>query len=196
MWGKKNKIDSNTKNLIEKGLLRATDAFSNTIGEKVMLDQLLISGKKPGIKAGEQNGLSQHYLLATEIIGDFRGTSYFLLSDKAAFEFLKNSISQHKSIAHREEFVIEYLKEIDNIISAAVITDLSDKTQAQMYGDIPQLSVINSDEFKKMIPEKISGDVKLQGESIWAHARLSLSDQRDHLAHFMWHFDSLTFSNI
>lgn len=75
-------------------------------------------------------------LITTEIFGDLSGKSYLLISDKE-FDSLTHQIqeSTNPGINLKEEFV----KELDNILSASVITELSNELNLKAYGDVPIL---------------------------------------------------------
>lgn len=76
-------------------------------------------------------------LITTEIFGDVLGKSYLLLSE-VDMQLLTARIAgvDEKSAILREEFI----KEVDNILSAAVISRLSDQLRLTMYGDVPVLN--------------------------------------------------------
>ncbi len=73
-------------------------------------------------------------LVTTEVFGDISGKSYLFLSEKE-FELLTSTIpsNHHADVDLKEEFI----KELDNILSASVITKLSNTLQYKMYGDVP-----------------------------------------------------------
>jgi chemotaxis protein CheY-P-specific phosphatase CheC len=75
-------------------------------------------------------------LITTDVFGDLKGKSYLFLSDKEV-ELLTNGIPIGKDpkVNLKEEF----LKEVDNILSASVITKLSNELKLKMYGDVPLL---------------------------------------------------------
>lgn len=75
-------------------------------------------------------------LLTTEIIGDLTGKSYLFFSPYE-FDLLTEGIPQgsDSSVNLKEEF----LKEMDNILSAAVITKISNELKGRIFGDVPVL---------------------------------------------------------
>jgi hypothetical protein len=77
-----------------------------------------------------------HVLLTTQIFGDVNGKSYLFLPD-AALDILTSTIPAacNSSINFKEEFI----KELNNILSAAVITKLSNLLAKKMFGDVPEL---------------------------------------------------------
>jgi chemotaxis protein CheY-P-specific phosphatase CheC len=77
-----------------------------------------------------------HVLLTTQIFGDVSGKSYLFLSERA-LEILTKTIpaNPNSSIDFKEEFI----KELNNILSAAVLTKLSNFLSKKMFGDVPEL---------------------------------------------------------
>lgn len=77
-----------------------------------------------------------YVLLTTQIFGDVTGKSYLLLPE-SAMEILTSTIPAGKpsSVNFKEEFI----KELNNILSAAVITKLSNQLAKKMFGDVPEL---------------------------------------------------------
>ncbi len=73
-------------------------------------------------------------LITTENFGDVFGKSYLLLTQND-FGTLIENIGMSKD--PKVDFRMEFMKEVDNIISAAVITKLSNHLKIKMYGDIP-----------------------------------------------------------
>ena len=69
------------------------------------------------------------HLITTEIFGDITGKSYLFLSDKE-FEILTSGVVN-------SDLKEEFIKEMDNVLSASVITHLSNNLNLKMYGDIP-----------------------------------------------------------
>jgi hypothetical protein len=89
------------------------------------------------LETGEHMNLSGSYiLLTTQIFGDVTGKSYLFIPEPA-MEILTSTIpsGSHSSTAFKEEFI----KELNNILSAAVITKLSNKLAKKMFGDVPEL---------------------------------------------------------
>ena len=87
--------------------------------------------------AEEYIGFSgSHVLLTTQIFGEVAGKSYLFLPEQA-LDILTSTIpsSCNSSINFKEEFI----KELNNILSAAVLTKLSNFLSKKMFGDVPEL---------------------------------------------------------
>jgi hypothetical protein len=82
------------------------------------------------------NRAGSYVLLTTQIFGDVTGKSYLFLPERA-MEILTSTIpsGSKSSIVFKEEFI----KELNNILSAAVITKLSNQLAKKMFGDVPEL---------------------------------------------------------
>jgi chemotaxis protein CheY-P-specific phosphatase CheC len=118
-------------------------------------------------------------LLTTDVFGDLTGKSYLFLSARD-YEVITRSIPSTKSSINLKE---EFLKELDNILSAAVITKLSNDLNKKMFGDIPvmagetssQLEDIINDDFMEQVEElyvssvsfSIGNDVSVQPLFLW-----------------------------
>ncbi|MBI3218744.1 MAG: hypothetical protein HYZ44_04475 [Bacteroidetes bacterium] len=129
-------------------------------------------------------------LLTTEIFGDITGKSYLFLSDKEV-ELLTAGIPVGKdaSINLKEEF----LKEVDNILSASVITKLSNELKAKMYGDIPLLQ----GKTLAKIEDTIEDDFSEQTETIYINAiSFSIEGHSEMKPAFVWVLDSSVFESI
>ncbi|NOS93481.1 MAG: hypothetical protein HOP30_16290 [Cyclobacteriaceae bacterium] len=129
-------------------------------------------------------------LLTTEIFGDITGKSYLFLSDKEV-ELLTAGIpvSKDSSINLKEEF----LKEVDNILSASVITKLSNELKAKMYGDIPLLQ----GKTLAKIEDTIEDDFSEQTETIYINViSFSVTGHPEIKPVFVWVLDSSVFESI
>ena len=137
--GKEDAIEMNLNTAFEAGFSNAARALSQIIQENVycnsfhharnssetdrLIDTAFI---KPG---------NSQVLVTTEVFGEVSGKSYLLL-DEQEFEILTNGITSGNS--SHTEIKIEFIKELDNILSAAVITKLSNHLGLKMYGNIPR----------------------------------------------------------
>lgn len=129
-------------------------------------------------------------LLTTEIFGDITGKSYLFLSDKEV-ELLTAGIpvGKNPSINLKEEF----LKEVDNILSASVITKLSNELKVKMYGDIPLLQ----GKTLAKIEDTIEDDFSEQTENIYVNMiSFSVTGHPEIKPVFVWVLDSSVFESI
>lgn len=88
-------------------------------------------------------------LLTTEVFGEVLGKSYLLLSQKDV-DLIARQIPRNSKAGLKDEF----LKEVDNILSAAVISKLADALNIRMYGDVPFLVVGKRASLKDIIADE------------------------------------------
>jgi chemotaxis protein CheY-P-specific phosphatase CheC len=129
----KNSIES----VFESGFSNAAHSFAIFTNNKVFFNNF-----HHGLLDHNELTLNQDYqrynqkptiLITTEVFGEVSGKSYLFLSEKD-FELLVQNIPD--SAKHLKD---EFAKELDNILSAAVITKLSNHLHKKMYGDVPIL---------------------------------------------------------
>ena len=124
--------------LINKGYQNAASSFSSLIAQNVTISYNDI---KVANESSTINDLveakKETIIVKTNIIGDLVGESFLLLSPDEEETICKLSLNAFGGGAGVDNDLI--LKEIDNIISAAVITELSNALDLKIYGDVPHL---------------------------------------------------------
>ena len=88
-------------------------------------------------------------VLTTQLIGEVPGKSYLIFNDHESAEI--RSVMQQPNAALHDASLLE----IDNILSAAVISDLSNALAAEVYGDVPQLVKIPAQQLKEFFQTDI-----------------------------------------
>ncbi len=134
-------IEALLKSSFESGYTNASLSLSQMIKRKGAAVNNFDMGS---VKLGSDFLQSEDYkkftgsylLLTTEIFGDVNGKNYLFLSTKDV-EMFTSSIPS--GIGSCEDLKEEFIKELDNILSAAVITKLSNSLNKKMYGNVPQL---------------------------------------------------------
>ena len=137
------KLESNKilKDAFESGYSNAARSFSQMMKDKIYFNNFHISScKLDAIDLPDQVYIKRQneakILLTTEIFGDLTGRSYFLLTERE-FDLLTSSIPE--SADPTLNFKQEFIKEVDNILTASVITKLANELNQKMYGDVPLL---------------------------------------------------------
>lgn len=92
-------------------------------------------------------------VVTTEILGDVFGKSYLMISANE-FESLTRGlpVADDPSV----DFRMEFIKELDNILSASVITELANNLSIKAYGHIPILESSGSRSIGKVIQDDFS----------------------------------------
>jgi chemotaxis protein CheY-P-specific phosphatase CheC len=126
------------KEAFEEGYKNAAIAFSKIIEDEISCNNFHhshheVSNLSVG-KIAPGSSVDFSILITTEVFGDIHGKSYFLLS-KHEYELMTQHIpaGKYPAVDIKEEFV----KELDNILSAAVISKLVDQLGIKMFGNVP-----------------------------------------------------------
>lgn len=134
--GKKN-TTAKIEKAFQQGYTHAVSALTQLIDEKIYYENCLnkfvqVKDLHAHLKEFTTDG---SHVLTTELFGDMAGKSYWVL-DHETYERITQRIQTGLKATLLEK---EFVKELDNILSAAVISQLADKLNLNMYGDIPHL---------------------------------------------------------
>ncbi len=134
--------------VMKLGLDRAARAFSKFMGTPAK------NGMTPGAYSVDHlaefvptKSSEQFFVLITQVIGDFTGKSYLIFSE-AESRLLMEQIRPSTLDANYREAV---MLEADNIISASFIAELAESLGAEVYGDIPMLKKMSTEELSDFI---------------------------------------------
>ncbi|WKK78148.2 hypothetical protein QYS49_14520 [Marivirga salinae] len=184
-------LKSVAQEIFLKGYEKASQSFSSLSGEKVNVKnfelffgeapdllQKIIKTKKPSI-------------LITDIIGEAKGRSYLVFSEKDAQAVPDMLIQKMKSLQSNPDFAEIILKEVDNMVSAAVITELSNQLNLKIYGDVPK--IIYPDEAnREWLQDEIEHNENMF--AILSSANFSFEDNMKISPYFIWILDKQFFS--
>jgi len=149
------------KEIINIGLLKAADSLSFFMKEKLHLNGLDYSfnNTKELSDFTTKTGANIH-LLITEVVGNVTGICFLIFSEEEADQLRKTALPPE--ILNSPEMMAEMgdgiLLEVDNIISASIITQFSNLLQEKMHGDVPQLQKLDAEGVNKFIADNISPD--------------------------------------
>jgi chemotaxis protein CheY-P-specific phosphatase CheC len=138
-----------TKELISIALANAADAFSKMAGEKVLVHQFDLTIGAPDAKAVLPEGFEASlHVLTTEVKGNLEGKSYLVFNQSDTKRICKvfapgQPVYAGEGLGELEEAL---LLELDNILSAAVITQLSNFLDTFIYGGVPGLRTLTPGE--------------------------------------------------
>jgi len=184
-----NTIELNTaKEIVNKGLLKAAESLSFFMKEKISLAEMDYSIKKsfPSDSFTSKKGENIHVLL-TEVIGELKGICCLIFSseeaDKLRYTALPPEITGNPAIMNEMKDGI--LLEVDNIISASVITQFSNILKHKIYGGVPSIMKVNSDELNEFIKGKLEQELFII--SFNTHF---VSSTLDFKPQFLWLFDN------
>ncbi len=146
-----NDLDARLQKTLTHGFQHADALISRMLGRAVshhgyhfgLHSVAEISTEKINLLVNEESML----LITTNIFGVANGKSYLLLSEEEM-----DMIIQLKELEEAsQDMKISFIKEIANILSAAVITVLSNEFGIKAFGDIPVLHASDSVKIEDMI---------------------------------------------
>jgi chemotaxis protein CheY-P-specific phosphatase CheC len=165
--GNKHIFEKDLKAAFESGYSNAASSFSKLAQDKIHFNNFHFGFHTLGSKFSAEHETfgrnGGHHLITTEIFGDVTGKSYLFLSEKE-FDLLtaKIPVCKDPKVNLKEEFA----KEVDNILSASVITRLSNKLNLKMYGDIPVWAGMVNEK----IEDIIHADFSTENEEVYINS--------------------------
>lgn len=179
---------TSARKIVNKGLLKAAESLSFFMKEKISLAELDYSFNKQSNPADftTKKGDNIH-LLITEVIGELKGVCCLIFSNEEADKLRSSALSPE--MTSNPDIMAEMsdgiLLEVDNIISASVITQFSNILKHKIYGGVPNLKKLNSEQINQYIKSKLEDDMFVI--SFNTHF---VSDSIDFSPQFLWLFDS------
>ena len=132
------------------------------------------------------------YVLTTQIIGELSGKSYLVFSDSECDQIMK--LSNVTMFSNHEEMKNGMLLEIDNILSASVVSEISDALNVEIYGDVPQIKVLSSAGFKDFILQEINQDEA--SSLVLSHTVFSFEKHETIRPQFIWKLNAKVLDKI
>lgn len=154
------------RKIINLGLAKANESLSFFMQEK-------LTTQETNFKIDDLNCLQelkkqseeQLYVLTTELMGELKGSCYLIFSKDEVTELIKVALpagirNNPEKLSVMKEAV---LLEVDNIISASVITQLSNILKFKIFGGVPKLSIMKGSEVNATINNGLLPDKMLIG---------------------------------
>ncbi|MBL0741099.1 chemotaxis protein CheC [Chryseolinea lacunae] len=141
--------------VMNSGFQRAAVSFSKLINKDVRIvnsDATLLHGEEDFGGIAEEEG--ELNILITQIIGDISGKSFLIFNRDESQEIYKALNTKVSNDALNEAFLLE----IDNIISASVIAELSNFLSLEVYGDVPRLAKVQSKDLSAFVSQEMRSD--------------------------------------
>jgi chemotaxis protein CheY-P-specific phosphatase CheC len=146
------------KTIFTVGLNKAAEALSFFVKEKVFVINTHVSQKtSPGSEIFDSKKVGQELVvLETAVKGALKGQCYLIFSKREAEALTEVAVPsiKDKPAEVRIEFQDAFLRELDNIVSAAVILQLSNFFTYDMHGDVPHSYAMNQAALPDFLCEK------------------------------------------
>jgi chemotaxis protein CheY-P-specific phosphatase CheC len=179
------------KKIVKKGLLKAAESLSFFMKETVGINELEFEVNNH-ITGSSKTGNNIH-VLTTEVIGDLPGVCYLIFSkdeaDKLRDMALPAEIKNDPAMV--EEMNEAIMLEVDNIISASVITEFSNILKHKIYGNVPSMKLVDSSELNKLIEENRKKEIVfINFKTEFVSTTMNFSPE------FLWMFDGKFIGSI
>ncbi len=86
------------------------------------------------------------HVLKTELHGDLNGASFLIFSSREIDKIVKYCLPENfwgNETDEQKKMRLEFINEIDNIMSSAVITEMANELDSFLYGGVPQLDILS-----------------------------------------------------
>ena len=129
-------------------LSNSAKAFSTFINQPVYISATEVPFDNKG---DDKTGTRAVNILLSEIMGDFKGKCYLNFNEKEAQKLFECALPPEYQ--KEEEMCNAILMELDNILTAAVVTMFSNILKVNIYAYVPNLFKITYKQFDAMLEE-------------------------------------------
>lgn len=177
-------MNKELQQIIIEALENGTRAMGMMVGPaKLTAVDFYISKKDKEIQYLDTADLMVH-LLRTEVVGEFKGASFLALKTIDVYKIHERCLP--KSVFESDNPKNRALKgavllELDNIVSAAVVTVLANSIDASLYGDVPKLKVTSGHK----VNEYLTSEFTKFNDAINVKATIQV-DEADMTLSFIW----------
>lgn len=148
----KNPEYETAESIINEAFNNSAKALQRFIGKKVETQTEIWNVnnlKNPTVSAND------NFVLISDIKGDLKGKCYLVFTHEEANKLFKNCLSN--KYVDNETMQNAILLELDNILTAAVVTVFSDKLKINIYAYVPHLIKMSN----AVLDQNLASDAKL-----------------------------------
>lgn len=149
-----NQIKART--ILESSIIRSAQCMSEMINTKVHIEDLNIvfhSAMHDSIRDSQETG---SVLLKTEIVGPIGGINYAVFSKEEVKLLCGQVLDGDMEREQYQVFMIGFLKELENILAAAVISELANQLDEPIFGDVPKIEAIKGNGVTSVINREVA----------------------------------------
>lgn len=143
---------------VEHSIIRSARCLSELINNKVYIADLSVTNTPWDnyLQSFSDSGARKVVVLKTEIVGTIAGINYSVFTSEEVRLLCRQVLNQEPGMEESGEFIIGFLKEIENVLAAAVITEIADRSKAMIYGDVPKLQAIALHQVPELIRDEVN----------------------------------------
>ena len=169
-----------------RGYEKASQSFSSLSGEQVSIKNFELFFGEASDLLHKIVKTKNPSILITDLIGEAKGKSYLVFSEKDAEAVPNMLLQQMKSLQSNPDFAEIILKEVDNMVSAAVITELSNQLDLKIFGDVPKI-IFPDEVTKEWLQEEMEDNEDMF--AILSSANFSFEGNIKISPYFIWILD-------
>ncbi len=182
------------RNIISAGLVKAAESLSFFMNETITLNEF---DQEDSLSVNaieiEKKNQSNIHLMITKVIGELNGVCCLIFSEEEANQLRNTALPPE--VLNSPEMMAEMsdgiMLEVDNIISASVITQFSNMLKVKIYGGVPALRKVDSTELEKYLQEEINNEMYLVSfKTKFKSSHVSFAPE------FIWLFDNTFVESI
>lgn len=182
------------KKIISAGLVKSAESLSFFMNETITLKDFDAEKNlnQPPLELGKKDETNIH-LLTTKVIGEMKGICCLIFSEEEANHL--RSAALPPEILNSPEMMAEMsdgiMLEVDNIISASVITQFSNLLKVKIHGGVPNLKKVSSSEMEEYISSEVDNELYLISfKTSFESSKASFNPE------FVWLFDNSFIDSI
>ncbi|NQZ79008.1 MAG: hypothetical protein HRT61_23260 [Ekhidna sp.] len=148
-------IDDFTSNLLEQGIAKTAASFEMFINSNVHYhysEENIVGTDLTGTITNLEDKI---LLLKTELIGGLTGINYLVLSKSMATTISNHMFDGVQDTTSSRE-IVEFLKEMENVLAASTITTISDVLDMDLYGDVPKIQAASVTQLNDIVHQETS----------------------------------------
>ncbi len=142
--------------LIFEGLSMAKNSMEKILQCPISLEKFDYLTSSMDLSKFEEKE-SEVHVIKTELMSDLKGTSHLIFLEKEVNKLYQSCLPANIANDNSNKSTIMklgFLTEIDNIVSAAFITEFSNHLGVEIYGGVPSLKVIKANEIKTYLSDE------------------------------------------
>ena len=182
------------KKIISTGLVKSAESLSFFMNETITLKDFDSEKQlhQPPLELGKKNESNIH-LLTTKVIGEMKGICCLIFSEEEANHLRSAALPPEilNSPEMRAEMSDGIMLEVDNIISASVITQFSNLLKVKIHGGVPDLKKVSFEEMEDYISREVNNELYLISfKTSFESSKAQFNPE------FVWLFDNTFIDNI
>jgi len=174
------------KELFNISMAKAADTLSFFVNNKIYIEDLNLSiaNEEDASELLDQIR-SSAAVLETKLQGDYSGSAFLVFSKEDVKNFFKAAHPIDPNSGMEDALSKEFLLETDNIVTASVITELSNMLNINILGGVPVLLSPDDPEMIASLSQKVDPPVYLKVAATYRCAGMIIEPQ------FIWLIDDL-----